>query len=124
MFQILLPFGTILRASKMDLILKDDATAAFTIVVKDKFGAITAPSAPLTVSTTDSTVAVGTLSADGLTLDVSTPGAGKVGTAVVTVVDEADNISATLNVTVVPGVPVTIDLELVVPPAEAPTPAA
>jgi hypothetical protein len=132
MLQTLLPSGTTLRASKMDLILKDDATSAFSIIVKDKFGAITVPSVPLTVASSDGTVAVGTLSADGLTLDVSTPGAGKVGTAIVSVTDEAENITASVNVTVVPGVPVTITLEpvvpVVVPPvvaaAEAPAPVA
>lgn len=119
--EIKLPNGNLLRMECMDLTLKDDVTENFSVVLKDKFGAVTTAAQPVVVTSSDETVAVGTLSADGSTLSVATAGAGKLGTAIVTVTDAADSITAQVNVTVVAGAPASIELTDL-GPAAAPAP--
>lgn len=105
----------------MDLTLKDDASHAFTVVLKDKFGEVATAMGPLTVTSSDETVAVGTLSADQSLLTVAPAGAGKLGAAVITVADQSDNLSAVVNVTIVAGSPASIELtETPAPTAAAP----
>jgi hypothetical protein len=102
--------GNQLRTDAMDLTLKDDATKTFSVELKDKFGAVAQASGPLTVVSSDETIVLGTLSADGQSVTVAPAGAGKLGAATVTVSDEADSLSAVVNVTVVAGSPASIEL--------------
>lgn len=104
----------------MDLILKDDTPVTFDVVAKDKFGVPTKPVGPLTVTSSDETIAKATLSADESQVVVEAAGAGKLGSAVITVADAAANgISSTLNVTVVAGSPASIELDEVAAAAPA-----
>ncbi|RKP44718.1 hypothetical protein [Pararobbsia silviterrae] len=93
----------------MDLQLKDDAQAQqYSVVLKDKAGNVAAATGELTVSVSDSTVVTATLSADGSTVAIAP---GKIGSAVVTVSDAADELSASINVTVTAGTPASIELD-------------
>lgn len=110
MLVVSLDGGNQLRTDAMDLTLKDDASKTFAVVLKDKFGAVAQASGALSVASADESIAVATLSSDGQSLSVAAAGAGKLGTATVTVSDEADNVSAVVNVTVVAGSPASIEL--------------
>jgi hypothetical protein len=103
--------GNQLRTDAMDLTLKDDASKTFAVVLKDKFGAVTAATGALAVASSDETIVTAALSSDSQSVTVSPAGAGKLGAATVTVSDEADNVSAVVNVTVVAGAPVSIELD-------------
>jgi hypothetical protein len=102
--------GNQLRTDAMDLTLKDDASKTFAVVLKDKLGVVAQASGALSVASSDESIVTATLSSDGQSVDVAAAGAGKLGTATVTVSDEADSVSAVVNVTVVAGSPASIEL--------------
>lgn len=94
----------------MSLTLRDDASQEFQVVLADKFGNTVASVPPLTVISSDDTVATATLSADGASLVVAAAGQGKLGSVQITVSDAADNLSIVTDVTVTAGTPVGIAL--------------
>jgi hypothetical protein len=82
-------------------------TQKYDIVLKDAAGDIVTSNNPITAVSSDDTVATVTVDPSFTFLHVSAT--GKVGSAVVTVSDTADNISTTLNVNCA-GVPASITL--------------
>lgn len=95
----------------MDLNVTVATTQKYDIVLKDAAGDIVTSNNPITGTSSDDTIATVVVDPSFTFLQVNTT--GKVGSAIITALDAADNISTTLNV-ICTGVPASITLNPVV----------
>lgn len=114
--RINLPNGNITGSNEMNLTLASGASQDYAVVLADASGNVCPSSTDTTATSSNPAVATATMSADGSTLVVASVGA--VGNTTVTVTLGA--LSATVDVEVAAGNPVSLTLVAEAAPAAAP----